>query len=611
MFKKTGKFLRRFRKQLLLFFAILTFVFYKSLPEPLFDEPLSTLVVSAEGEWLAAQIADDGQWRFPAGGELPAKFKTCILAFEDRHFYYHPGINPVSMFKALSRNIRRGRVVNGGSTITMQVIRLSRKGKSRTYFEKLIESWLALRIECSYSKDEILALYAAHAPFGGNVVGLEAASRRYFNRPPDQLSWAESACLAVLPNAPSLIFPGRNQDALLKKRNHLLLYLYENGEFDRTEYELALSEALPQKPEPVPLTGMHLLQRLSSKYGKGNFFRTPVIATLQKQVEQILNEHTPLWEANGVYNAAVMVTDATNGRVLAYAGNISANSRMHGRSNNMLNTPRSSGSVLKPFLYAGLLQEGSICPTALQADVPTRLGNYSPRNYDLQYSGAVPADMALARSLNIPAVRMLQHFGVGKFHLMLKNLGMSTLTKPPSHYGLSLVLGGAEVTAEQLSLMYFRLIGGLNGREGLNTGTLRLCEQDESQSWAHFAVPEASVVYHTFEAMSRANRPDAQAGWQEFLSSQKIAWKTGTSFGHRDAWALGLNPGYIVTVWVGNAAGDGKQMLSGLNAAAPVLFDVLALLPEKGWFQEPVMQEMEMKICDLSGDKAGPFCDNT
>jgi penicillin-binding protein 1C len=591
-------------------FLIIAFVFYKSLPDPLFNDPLSTLVVSAEGEWLAAKIADDGQWRFPPGEKVPEKFKTCLLAFEDKYFYRHPGVNPVSTLRALAKNIRQKRVVNGGSTITMQVIRLSRKGKRRSYVEKLIESWMALRLEFSYSKEEILELYAANAPFGGNVVGIEAASRRYFNRPPGRLSWAEAACLAVLPNAPSLMFPGRNQQALLNKRNRLLTNLYKQGRLSRTEYELALEEPLPQKPESLPSSGLHLMEKLISVHGKGRFYKTPVSQRLQMEVIEILNNYRLLWEANGVYNAAVMVTDARTGNVLAYAGNIPEDHLNHGRSNNMLNTPRSSGSVLKPFLYAGLLQEGRICPQSLQADVPTRLGGYSPRNYDLQYSGAVPADMALARSLNVPAVRMLQQFGVGKFHLLLRNLGMSTLNKPASHYGLSLVLGGAEITAEDLSLMYLRLIRTFDKQLNQSAGSLHFCEEDAGNRMNATNLPAASVVYQTFEAMSRVNRPDAQAGWQEFLSSRKIAWKTGTSFGHRDAWALGLSPETIVTVWVGNAAGDGKQILSGLNAAAPVLFDVLALLPVNSWFKAPGETEVSAEICRESGDRAGPYCDN-
>lgn len=615
MFNRIKRFLRRRWKPLLLSFLILSVVFYKSLPDPLFSDPLSTLVVSAEGEWLAAKIADDGQWRFPQGEEVPEKFKVCLLAFEDKHFYRHPGINPVSTLRALVNNIRRSKVVNGGSTITMQVIRLSRKGKARSYLEKIIESWMALRLECSYSKEEILELYAAHAPFGGNVVGIEAASRRYFNRPPGRLSWAESACLAVLPNAPSLIFPGRNQQALLNKRNRLLAYLLEQGSINKIEYELALEEPLPQKPEALPSHGLHLMQKLISIHGQGKFFKTPVSNRLQQEITEVLDNYRLLWEANGVYNASVMVSDAQTGNVLAYVGNIGENNRGFGRSNNMLNTPRSSGSVLKPFLYAGLLQQGSICPQSLQADVPTRLGGYSPRNYDLQYSGAVPADMALARSLNIPAVRMLQKFGVGKFHLLLKNLGMSGLNKPPSHYGLSLVLGGAEITAEDLSLMYLRLIRTFDSDLKPKAGSLHFCEEDAEDKMNAINLPSAAVVYETFEAMSRVNRPDAQVGWQEFLNSRKIAWKTGTSFGHRDAWALGLSPDAIVTVWVGNAAGDGKQMLSGINAAAPVLFDVLALLPEsqagqRTWFRQPLESQIQVEICKESGDRAGAFCDN-
>ena len=231
---------------------VLFFAFWFCLPEPLFNDPTSTVIVDRQRRLLGAKIADDGQWRFPLKEEVSEQFETCIVQFEDQYFYSHPGINPVSIVRALIQNIRSGEVVSGGSTLSMQVIRLSRKYKSRTVIEKVIEMVLALRLELRYTKHEILALYAAHAPFGGNVVGLEAASWRYYGRPSSQLSWAECATLAVLPNAPSLIYPGKNHQLLLDKRNRLLSKLKEKGLLNNTDYELAIVEPLPDKP--VPLT---------------------------------------------------------------------------------------------------------------------------------------------------------------------------------------------------------------------------------------------------------------------------------------------------------------------------------------------------------------------
>ncbi len=616
MFKRFKDFLKRFRWWLLLFVTICLILFYLILPEPLFNDPLSTLVTSENGEMLAAKIASDGQWRFPSKGKVPYKFEKSILQFEDQYFFRHPGINPVSLYKALARNISNKRVVNGGSTITMQVIRLARKGKSRTYKEKLIEITLALRLECSFSKDEILSLYAANAPFGGNVVGLEAAARRYFGRAPDQLSWAEASTLAVLPNAPSLIYPGKNSQALLKKRNRLLKSLYEEGLIAVEDYHLSLKEPLPGKPVNLPLQNTHLMQELCSDHGQGQYFVTSIIPELQNQVVEAAARYLENWQANGVYNAGLMITEVETGKVIAYMGNVGNNYQEHARSNNMILTPRSSGSILKPLLYGGMMQQGQFFPMSLQADVPTDLGGYSPKNYNLNYSGAVPARNAISRSLNVPAVRMLSRFGVANFHSLLKKLGMSTLSNKPSHYGLSLILGGAETTLWDLSEIYAGLAVKLNhaNRPDSNAFVWNHLKLLPSSSQVKVTnretVFDAAVIYEMFEAMSDVNRPDAQAGWKDFLSQQKVAWKTGTSFGHRDAWAVGVTPSHVVSVWVGNASGEGKPLLTGVGAAGPLLFDVLALLPSAGWFQQPIEQMAQIDICAQSGDRAGLWCEN-
>jgi penicillin-binding protein 1C len=244
-------YIKRNKKKSAVVFVLLV-VYYFSLPRTLFNEPYATVIESNDGELLAAKIARDGQWRFPANDSVPDKFKKCIVYFEDEHFYYHFGFNPAAMYKAFQQNRSAGKVVRGGSTLTQQVIRLSRKNKKRTYFEKAIEMILSTRLEFRHSKEKIIELYAAHAPFGGNVVGLEMASWRYFGVQANQLSWAESATLAVLPNAPSLIYPGKNQQKLLKKRNALLLKLYREKVIDQLTYELSIDENLPQKPYDLP-----------------------------------------------------------------------------------------------------------------------------------------------------------------------------------------------------------------------------------------------------------------------------------------------------------------------------------------------------------------------
>jgi penicillin-binding protein 1C len=596
-----------------LFFVLI--IFYLSLPKPLFSDPFSTVISSENGELLGARIASDGQWRFPGNSNVPDKFKTCILQFEDQHFYYHPGFNPVSIAKALSNNISKGKISRGGSTITMQVIRLARKGKSRTYFEKVIEIWLATRLECSFSKDEILAMYSRFAPFGGNVVGLEAAAWRYFGRSVNDLTWAESATLAVLPNAPSLMFPGKNTNALKNKRNRLLKKLLENDKLNKDEYQLALSEPMPGKPHPIPQISNHLLQRAMHEHGAGQHFTSTIVPDIQQRVMEATQAYQSRWAVNGVKNAAVLVIDVDHGRTIAYVGNLNSTDKFNGSYNDIILAERSTGSILKPFLYAGMLQQGELYPNSLQADVPTQIAGYAPKNYNQTYAGAVPARTAISRSLNVPAVRMLRHFGIGKFHALLGGLGMKTLHRPANDYGLSLILGGAETRLWDLCSMYGQLAHQLKhqGRKDENTWTTLtyLNDSEKKNVQSRPKILSNGVIYEMFEAMAKVNRPDAQSGWADFLSRRQVAWKTGTSFGQRDAWALGVTPGYVVGVWVGNASGEGRPLLTGVEAAGPVLFDVLALLPNSGWFASPSEDMARIPICKLSGDRAGAWCEST
>lgn len=598
-------------------FIFLCFIFWFSLPKQLFNDPTSTILYSEEGKLLGARIADDGQWRFPQLEKVPIKFEKSILAFEDQYFRSHPGINPVSMGRALIQNIKAGKIVSGGSTISMQLIRISQKGKSRTVYRKILEMILAIRLELRYSKEEILGLYASHAPFGGNVVGLEAATWRFFGRKPNELSWAESATLAVLPNAPSLIYPGKNSSKLLLKRNRLLDKLYRIGEIDSTTCELAKMEEVPQRIHHLPRLAPHLLDQVHKKH-KGERIRSSVQSQLQYRINEIVNRHQVNLEANQIYNLAVLVIDANSRRVLAYVGNTDKKGNVnHGNQVDVIRSNRSTGSVLKPLLFASMLNEGEILPNTLVADIPTQIAGYSPKNFDLTYHGAVPAQKALARSLNVPAVRMLREYGVERFHFFLKKMGMKSLNRHASHYGLSLILGGAEGSLWDMCGMYASMVGILNHyneHDGAYYSNefqpLRYIQ--DSIEWKNpdsQAFLKASSVYQTFEALLEVNRPDGESGWKSFSSSQKIAWKTGTSFGYRDAWAVGLTKEFVVGVWAGNADGEGRPGLTGVGAAAPVMFDVFDLLPKSEWFEAP-LEEMELiPVCRNSGHRAGRWCD--
>ena len=606
------------------FFAIAALAslifFYFSLPEPLFNKPISTVIDASNGQLLGAKIAEDGQWRFPLSDSIPHKFELSIITFEDKRFYSHFGVDFRAMGRALIQNLKNQRITSGGSTISMQVMRLARGGRRRTILLKSIETILSFRLEFKYSKREILSLYASNAPFGGNVVGLEAASWRYFGKNPYQLTWAEAATLAVLPNNPSIIHPGKNRTILKAKRDQLLKKLHETKRIGDESYELALQEPLPDKPHPLPRLAPHLLEKIALKKNKNR--RTTIDADLQLKITQIADRHNLLLKNNEIHNLAIIVLDIDKKQVLGYIGNAPNAGLDHGQSVDIIQSPRSTGSIMKPFLYAMLMQEGSILPKSTIADIPTYLQDFRPENYSKTYDGVVPANEALSRSLNIPFVRMLQIYGVEKFHYNLKKLGITTLRSGPEHYGLSLILGGAEATLWDLTNIYAGMARRLN-RYYSNSGRYNekdflkaefypkpLFEKTKTPALSKTSsYLTADVIWLTFNAMTKLERPDDQGDWQRFEDHQKIAWKTGTSFGFRDAWAIGVNSKYAVGVWVGNADGEGRPSLTGVTCAAPILFDVFDFLPTDQWFDQPFDAMKLIATCRQSGFLAKDGCE--
>jgi penicillin-binding protein 1C len=635
------------RKQILLpaFLFLCVILLWVSLPTPHFDEPLSTVILDRNGEFLGASIAADEQWRFPPTEDISEKFVRTITCYEDKRFFYHPGVDPLAVARAFWQDIRSGEIVSGASTITMQVIRLSRKGRPRSVWEKLIEMVLAVRLELSMSKREILALFASHAPFGGNVVGLEAASWRYFGRGSDKLSWAETAMLTVLPNSPALVHPGKNREILLEKRNALLDRLRAEGILDPLSCDLAKQEPLPPQPHPIPMLAPHLLinikmAHLSSK-GKGNkahgLFDSPsrVRITLDKNIQaravQIIQRHNGHLAENGIHNAAALILEVESGNVLAYIGNAQDfTSGEHGTQVDVITSPRSTGSILKPLLYAGMLNAGDLLPSELVPDIPTRMGGFAPQNYSRTYYGAVPAHMALARSLNIPAVRMLHAYGVDRFYGLLNRLGMTTLHRPANDYGLSLILGGAEGTLWDITGIYTSMARSVNNfthphqaektsffppnylwEKHTDTPTKKISRSGINMKTPHKEPLEPAACWLALQAMVEVTRPGAESTWELFDSSRKIAWKTGTSYGFRDGWAVGVTPQYAVGVWVGNADGEGRPGLTGIATAAPILFELFGLLDVQGWFDPPEADLVEIEVCAKSGQRAGPYCTET
>ncbi|HRY55223.1 MAG TPA: penicillin-binding protein 1C [Spirochaetia bacterium] len=616
-------------------------------PEARFPAERSVAVYDRRGELLGASVSPGGFWRFPEGAELPAKYVEALVAFEDKRFFSHVGFDPAALVRAALQNRRAGRVVSGGSTITMQVARLARPGRPRDIPEKAAEAWLALRLELLRGKRGILALYAENAPFGGNVVGLEAASFRYFGRSPGLLSWAEAATLAVLPNAPSAAHPGRNRERLLAKRDALLWRLRGRGSLGEGELALALAEPLPPEPYDLPSLGPQLVDRAraAALRGSGPFrAETTIDAALQERVASILARRVARLAAGGVYNAACVVARVDTGEVLAYVANASpppatgggaAGYASRGYAMDLIRASRSSGSLFKPFLYAAALDSGELGPRSLLPDLPTRYGSYGPENASGGYSGAVRADEALARSLNVPFVRLLRDYGVSRFHALLASTGMGSLGRPAEDYGLALILGGAETSlwdmagryaalARSAAGLYPRAAGRRGGGQQFDLG-LSLPELRARALRPDPFSPGAAAL--ALEAMSALARPEEEAAWELYASSRRVSWKTGTSYGFRDAWAVGVNAveagsgrlgdACVVGVWAGNADGTGRPGLKGSAAAAPILFEVFGLLgsagiappsaePPQAGPAGPAFRSVE--VCADSGWAAGPHC---
>ena len=641
------------------------------LPRHLFEGvAYSTVVLDRDGALLGARVADDGQWRFPmeTTWPLPEKFVQALVEFEDHRFYDHAGVSLRALLRATVQNLRNGRVVSGGSTITMQLVRISRQ-KPRTVWQKAVEIFLATRVELRYSKEEILQLYAAHAPFGGNVVGLRAALWRYFGSDAVELSWAEAATLAVLQNAPALIHLERNREALLAKRNRLLDRLLARGVLSQEDHALALEEPLIGKPYPMPQYAPHWVE-LHHKLHHGQQIRTSLDLALQQRVEAVALRWSQELRQQGIHDLAIVVQEvgepavaggghsvagksggsfaagaggATLGEVreaggiVAYCGNADLSYDRPGKWVDVARAPRSSGSILKPLLYAAALQEGVLLPETLLPDVPTDFGGFAPKNFDGAYAGAVPADEALALSLNIPSVYLLQKFGVARFAETLQRAGFVSLDRPADDYGLSLILGGAEVRLVDVVNAYAQLAAGCltaapvgdlaaesfagdlatgsvaeNSRVDLDAGTpvrdlsLGSSVRDLAMSTLpDFPLSNPWACYYTLEALREVNRPD-QMDWRRVASVQQVAWKTGTSYGSRDAWAVGVTPRYAVGVWVGNTDGSGAPDLTGARCAGPILFEIFHLLPNSGWFPEPAAPDTSAALDSFAASGASP-----
>ncbi len=584
------------------------------LPSPLFPANYSTVVLGISPDSAAGSAAilrvflnRDEQWCLPPRADLPVpeKLATAVRFYEDQYFHFHPGINPVSLLRAAYQNWRSGRTVSGASTLTMQVARLM-DPKPRTYSNKFLEILQALKLEVKYSKTDLLRLYLDHAPYGGNVVGYQAAALRYFQKMPYELTWGEAATLAVLPNAPGLISPQRDSQKLEEKRNRLLDKLRAKGIIDASAWQAARREPVPDGSVPFPWLAPHLGQFLKDRHGhNGGVIRTTVQPGIQQRTQHLVQRHAQFLHHLGIQNAAALVVETRSGKVRAYCGSqdffdAAANGQVDG-----VRAPRSSGSLLKPFLYGLAMDEGLVLPQSLLQDVPTFYGAFSPSNADETFSGVVTAQQALIQSLNVPAARLLYTYGVYPFYLFLRSAGVSTLFRTAEDYGLPLILGGAEVTLWDMANLY-RGLGN-----GGKFGQLQFLADDAPTEAGTTQLISPGASYLTLGILRELKRPGAEYYWEYFQNRYPLAWKTGTSYGQRDAWAVGVSPQWTVAVWVGNFSGEGNANLAGSRCAGPLLFDIFNDLPKDpryAWFSAPDDDLAPIEICRESGFLSNGDC---
>lgn len=602
--------IRKFVKISLIILIFLAIVYWLiPLPEPLFEANYSTVVWDEDGHLLRAFLNTDEQWYLAPVDEhqIPEKLKLAILNFEDRHFYRHPGVNPFSIARAVWQNLASGAVKSGASTITMQVIRLATKNR-RTIGNKMLEILQAIKLEVKFTKEQIFKMYVHHAPYGGNIIGYQAASLAYFNKRPGQLTWAEAAMLAVLPNSPGMISPVMNRKELLQKRNRLLEKLSRKKVLSPEIYRSSIVEPLPGYRPSFFNLAPHLAQTLKeSENQRPGHIHTYIKREYQQGIEKLVSRHLKYLNSRGIRNGSAIVVETATGRVRAYVGSQDFFDMENGGQVDGVTAPRSTGSILKPFLYALAMDEGLILPQTRIRDIPSYFGSFSPANADRKYNGLVSADEALIRSLNVPAVRLLNAYGFHQFFLFLEAAGLTTLFRRPDDYGLTLILGGAEASLFDLARLYRGL-----GSYG-HFSPLRITKKDRLPDPAPASI-SAEACYLTLNILRQLKRPGAEYYWDQYQHQYPLAWKTGTSYGQRDAWSVGVSPRWTIGVWVGNFSGEGNSNLSGAACAAPLMFDIFNSLPKGGdrhWFSRKGLRFRTVELCQETGFAAGPECERT
>ncbi len=594
----------------------------------------STLITDSEGKVLHAFLNNQDKWRMKTElSEITPTLEKAIVYKEDRWFRWHFGVNPFAIVRAGVRNVFSGKRTSGASTITMQVVRLLNP-KPRTYFNKINEILRAFQLEVHYSKDEILQLYLNLVPYGSNIEGIKSASILYFQKSPDVLSLAEVMTLAIIPNRPSSLRLGLNNDFILQERNRWLNEFKASEVFHNQDIDDALSEPLNVQRHEAPKLAPHLSLRLKNEYPTKSNIHSSLIRNKQLTIEKIVQNYVSRLYAMNIHNAAVMVINNQTHQVEAYIGSADFNNPVDGGQVDGVRAIRSPGSTLKPLLYATAFDKGIITPKTAINDVPTNFGGFEPENFDKLFHGKISIEYALANSLNIPAVKLLKEISTPVLVDKLKKADFQAVKKNSSKLGLSLVLGGCGVTLEELTNLFssFANEGRFQKSSPLTTDGRIKKEIEKSvlgfrfRNWVAKSGVESSPfggggglsiispesTYLINQILTQVTRPDLPNNYAYTYRMPKIAWKTGTSFGKKDAWSIGYNAKYTVGIWVGNFSGEGVPELSGANIATPLLFDIFNTIDYNSsskWFKSPENMAMR-KVCAESGDVPNEFCVN-
>jgi penicillin-binding protein 1C len=603
MNKKRPRFKKLFFGGLISVISLVFVFFIFSLLFPLPDKvEYSTAVYDDKGELIHAYLTPDQKWRLKTSlEEISPLLKKTILYKEDRYFYSHPGVNLAAIFRAFTKNIFRGKRTSGASTITMQVAR-ALEPKQRTYLNKFVEIFRAFQLELKYSKTEIFQLYLNLVPYGGNIEGVKSAAFLYFKKNPDHLSLAEITALSIIPNRPSSLVIGKNNDRIVIERNKWLNWFREENVFTAKEIGDALQEPMTASRTEVPKLLPHLSQKLRAS---GNIdIRTNISMNIQSNIEKIVADYSRTYRLQQIKNASVVVIDNRTHKIISYLGSADFSDSIDGGQVNGAAAVRQPGSTLKPLVYAMSIDEGLLTPKTIITDVAINYAGYAPENYDRQFNGQVAMDYALEHSLNIPAVKTLGQLGKDKLIDKLAICGFGQVKKDQRKLGLSMILGGCGATLEELVGLYSSF-----ANDG-NFVKPAMIANTKSSAPRRICSPAATFMIN--EILSKVNRPDFPLNWQSTEHMPKIAWKTGTSYGRRDAWSIGFNKNFTVGVWLGNFSGTGVASLSGANTATPLLFRIFNTIDydsDQEWFRQPE-DCLNRLVCSETGLPPAEFCTN-